>query len=172
MEEDPRNRQPDPDHEAEQADHIDRGEPAEALLPQQLEVRQHSDREEGQDEEDDPEGVGFADCGRDVLGDLGRGAEREIEADDEGHHEADDELRKALPDFPGLRLKKFPAELLQNTRNVLPLPTLLHEVATDEYRKPAPDGSGRTLYRWLQTQPYEVQREIGLNILRKLGILK
>jgi len=26
--------------------------------------------------------------------------------------------------------------------------------------------------RWLQTQPYEVQREIGLNILRKLGILK
>jgi hypothetical protein len=68
--------------------------------------------------------------------------------------------------------KKFPAELLQNTRNVLPLPTLLHEVATDEYRKPAPDGSGRTLYRWLQTQPYEVQREIGLNILRKLGILK
>ena len=72
----------------------------------------------------------------------------------------------------GLNGKKFPAELLQNTRNVLPLPTLLHEVATDEYRKPAPDGSGRTLYRWLQTQPYEVQREIGLNILRKLGILK
>ena len=62
----------------------------------------------------------------------------------------------------GLNGKKFPAELLQNTRNVLPLPTLLHEVATDEYRKPAPDGSARTLYRWLQTQPYEVQREIGL----------
>jgi hypothetical protein len=72
----------------------------------------------------------------------------------------------------GLNGKKFPAELLRNTHNVLPLPTLLHEVATDEYRKPAPDGSGRTLYRWLQTQPYEVQREIGLNILRKLGILK
>jgi hypothetical protein len=46
----------------------------------------------------------------------------------------------------GLNGKKFPAELLQSTRNVLPLPTLLHEVATDEYRKPAPDGSGRTLY--------------------------
>ena len=60
----------------------------------------------------------------------------------------------------GLNGKKFPAELLQ-TRATSPFPTLLHEVVTDEYRKPAPDGSGRTLYRWLQTQPYEVQREIG-----------
>jgi len=49
---------------------------------------------------------------------------------------------------------------------------LLHEVVTDEYRKPAPDNSGRTLYQWLQTQSYKVQREMGLNILRELRILK
>jgi hypothetical protein len=68
--------------------------------------------------------------------------------------------------------KTFPAELLQNTGNIVPLPALLHEVVTDEYRRPAPDNSGRTLYRWLQTQPYEVQREMGLKILRELRILK
>jgi len=37
--------------------------------------------------------------------------------------------------------------------------------------QPAPDNSGNTLYQWLQTQPYEVQRQIGLEILRDLGIL-
>ncbi len=72
----------------------------------------------------------------------------------------------------GLNAKKFPAELLQNTDNIVSLPALLHEVATDEYRQPAPDNSGRTLYQWLQTQPYSVQREVGLNILRQLHILK
>ncbi len=29
-----------------------------------------------------------------------------------------------------------------------------------------------TLYQWLQTQPYDVQREEGLKILRKLRILQ
>ena len=29
-----------------------------------------------------------------------------------------------------------------------------------------------TLYQWLQTQPYEVQRERGLKILRDLHILR
>jgi hypothetical protein len=72
----------------------------------------------------------------------------------------------------GLNGRKFPAEVLQNTGNIIPLPTLLHEVVTDRYKWPAPDNSGRTLYQWLQTQPYDVQREIGLNILRELNILK
>jgi hypothetical protein len=72
----------------------------------------------------------------------------------------------------GLNAKKIPAELLQNTDNIVRLPTLLHEIATDEYLQPAPENSGRTLYEWLQTQPYDVQREVGLNILRQLHILK
>lgn len=68
--------------------------------------------------------------------------------------------------------RKLPAESLQNTDNIIPLPTLLHEVVTDEYRRPAPDSSGRTLYQWLQTQSHQIQREMGLSILRELRILK
>jgi len=60
---------------------------------------------------------------------------------------------------------------LQNTDNVIRLPTLLHEAVNDEYLKPSPDPN-MNLYQWLQTQPYEVQREVGLNILRELHILK
>lgn len=72
----------------------------------------------------------------------------------------------------GLNEENIPPQLLQNTDNIVILPTLLHELVTDEYLKPAPDGSTRTLYQWLQTQPYDVQREEGLQILRELGILK
>jgi hypothetical protein len=60
---------------------------------------------------------------------------------------------------------------LQNTENIIILPTLLHEVASDEYLKRSPD-QNMNLYQWLQTQPYEVQREEGLKILRDLHILK
>jgi hypothetical protein len=60
---------------------------------------------------------------------------------------------------------------LQNTDNIIRLPTLLHEAVNDEYLKRSPDPN-MNLYQWLQTQPYEVQREIGLGILRDLHILK
>ena len=66
----------------------------------------------------------------------------------------------------------IPQSQLQNTDNIIILPTLVHEMISDEYLRPAPDGSNMTLYQWLQTQPYEVQREYGLEILRELGILK
>ncbi len=72
----------------------------------------------------------------------------------------------------GLNAENIPQELLQSTNNIIMLPTLLHEMVSDEYLQPAPDNSGRTLYQWLQTQPYEVQRGEGLTILRDLGILK
>jgi hypothetical protein len=68
---------------------------------------------------------------------------------------------------------KIPQQQLQNTDNIIRIPTLLHEAVTAEYySRRAPDGSGMTLYEWLQTQPYEVQREWGLRILRDLHILK
>jgi hypothetical protein len=60
---------------------------------------------------------------------------------------------------------------LQNTDNVIRLPTLMHEAVNDEYLKRSPDRN-MNLYQWLQTQPYEVQREEGLKILRDLHILK
>src|SRR3984957_14078262 len=47
-EEQPGNDQSDPDHEAEQADEIDRGQFADALLPQLLEVGENADGKEGQ----------------------------------------------------------------------------------------------------------------------------
>src|SRR5664280_1680895 len=103
-EEQPGNQQPDPDHETEQADDVDSRQSADALLPQRAEVGEHADREEGQDEKDDAEGVSFAHRGRNFGGNRRRGAEREIEADQERRHEAEDELREALPDLGRLRL--------------------------------------------------------------------
>lgn len=66
---------------------------------------------------------------------------------------------------------KIPPGLLQNTDNVIPLPTLVHEAVNGEYSY-FDKGKGMTIYQWLQTQPYDVQREEGLKILRKLHILK
>jgi hypothetical protein len=60
---------------------------------------------------------------------------------------------------------------LQNTDNIIRLPTLLHEAVNDEYLGPSPDPNMK-LYQWLQTQPYDIQREVGLRILRDLHILK
>ena len=72
----------------------------------------------------------------------------------------------------GANADTVPPEQLQNTENIIILPTLLHEAVSDEYLRPAPDGSKLKLYEWLQTQPYAVQREFGLQILRELNILK
>ncbi len=72
----------------------------------------------------------------------------------------------------GANPDNIPPEQLQNTENIIILPTLLHEAVNDEYLKPAPDGSKMTLYEWPQTQPDDVQREVGLEILRELHILK
>jgi hypothetical protein len=72
----------------------------------------------------------------------------------------------------GTNAANIPPEQLHNTENVIRLPTLLHEQVNAEYQRPAEDGSGRTVYEWLQTKSYEFQREYGLKVLRKLHILK
>jgi|HubBroStandDraft_2_1064218.scaffolds.fasta_scaffold08316_1 hypothetical protein len=71
----------------------------------------------------------------------------------------------------GANENKIPAERLQNTDNVIPLPTLLHEAVNGDYASRW-ENTNMTKYEWLQTQPYDVQREEGLKILRKLHILK
>ena len=68
-------------------------------------------------------------------------------------------------------LAEIPPEQLQNTDNVIPLPTLLHEAVNAEYSSRWKD-TNMTRYEWLQTRPYDVQREEGLKILRELHILK
>jgi hypothetical protein len=72
----------------------------------------------------------------------------------------------------GTNAENILPEQLQNTDNVILLPTLLHEAVNAEYSKLLQDGTGMTMYQWLQTQSYDVQREEGLKILRRLNILK
>ncbi len=71
MEEGEGNEQADPDDEAEQADHIHHRQAADAFLTQLVEVGDHADAEEGQQEEDDAEAVGHA---GDLLADVVDGA--------------------------------------------------------------------------------------------------
>jgi hypothetical protein len=71
----------------------------------------------------------------------------------------------------GANETKISEKRLQNTDNVIPLPTLLHEAVNGEYSRFDKE-KGMTIYQWLQTQPYDVQREEGLKILRRLHILK
>jgi hypothetical protein len=63
-------------------------------------------------------------------------------------------------------------ELIQNTDNIARLPRLVHEAVTAAYQEPAPEDETKTLYEWVQSQPYTSQREEGLRILRRLRILK
>jgi hypothetical protein len=71
----------------------------------------------------------------------------------------------------GANADNIPPEQLQNTDNIVRLPTILHEAVNGAYLKDSPDPN-MNMYQWLQTQPYDVQREEGLKILRELHILK
>ena len=59
MEEEPRDKQPYPDDEPEQANDIDGGQFSNPLFPQFPEIGYDADGEEGEDEEEDPEHVAF-----------------------------------------------------------------------------------------------------------------
>jgi len=65
----------------------------------------------------------------------------------------------------------IPAELLHSTENMIRMPRLLHEAINEEYAKAYKD-TGLTLREWLDTQPYEVQRAKGIEVMRNLGIIK
>ena len=72
----------------------------------------------------------------------------------------------------GANARNLPPEQLQNTGSIIRLPTLLHQAVNAEYQKPSRDDPSMTKYQLLQTQPYDVQREEGLRILKDLHILK
>jgi hypothetical protein len=72
----------------------------------------------------------------------------------------------------GENATKIPSAQLQNTDNIIRLPTLVHEAVTAKYAQTSKQDSTKTLYEWLQTQPYDVQRAEGLKILREFDILK
>ena len=68
------------------------------------------------------------------------------------------------------RAKSRPSSCRTPTTFII-LPALLHEAVSAEYLRPK-EKTNMTLYQWLQTQPYDIQREEGLKILRNLHILK
>jgi hypothetical protein len=86
----------------------------------------------------------------------------------------------------GANLQNISPELLHSTENIVRIPTLLHEAITGIYNSKISNldledlgltdfdipESGMTLQNWLQTQPYEVQLRIGIQIMRSLGIVK
>ena len=67
--------------------------------------------------------------------------------------------------------KNIPAEQLHNTDNIVPIPRLVHEAINAYMYNDAP-GTGMTYREWLPKQPYAVQRATGIEIMRKLGIIK
>jgi hypothetical protein len=71
----------------------------------------------------------------------------------------------------GANADNIPPEQLQSTDNIIRLPTILHEAVNAEYMKSSPDPS-MNMYQWLQTKPYDIQREEGLKILRNLHLIK
>ena len=71
----------------------------------------------------------------------------------------------------GANADNIPPKQLHNTDNIIRLPTILHEAANAAYLGESRDPN-LNMYQWLQTKPYEVQREEGLKILRNLHILK
>lgn len=51
------------------------------------------------------------------------------------------------------------------------IPTLVHEAINAKMYDQKP-GTGMTYREWLPKQPYDVQRETGIEIMRELGIVK
>jgi hypothetical protein len=80
----------------------------------------------------------------------------------------------------GANAIKIPAEELHSTENMIPMPRLLHEAISAEYGRAATKYVDPTLVKqpyvslrtWLQTQPYDVQRAVGIKVMKNLGILK
>ncbi len=67
--------------------------------------------------------------------------------------------------------ENIPAELLHSTNNIVKIPKLIHEEISAEYSS-LYGTTGKTLRDWLKTQPYEVQRAKGLEIMRRFKIIK
>jgi hypothetical protein len=68
-------------------------------------------------------------------------------------------------------LNDLSAGIMDSTENVVKIPRLLHEEISAEYGRTYED-TGKSLREWLSTQPYEVRRAKGIEVMRKLGILK
>lgn len=67
-------------------------------------------------------------------------------------------------------LKRFGAEALHNTENVIPIDEPTHTRISAWYST-KPPGWNQTVRQWLRQQSYEAQREYGLRTLRRFGVI-
>jgi RHS repeat-associated protein len=68
------------------------------------------------------------------------------------------------------RMTRFGPEAIHNTRNIINISDEMHIEINKLYRASVP-GTNLSLRDWLTDQSYEVQREWGLRILRKVGAI-
>src|SRR5436190_2525243 len=94
------NHQSHPDDKAEQAEQINRRQPADTFLPKLSKIAHHADREKRHNEKDTAKSIGFPHGRLELPGKLRRSAQRQDQNHHESHNVADDKLRKALPDLP------------------------------------------------------------------------
>src|SRR5208337_4154459 len=101
MEKDPGNPQSYPDDESEETEDVNRRQPADPLFPEFSEVGNHPDGKEGEDKEQDPEGIHPRHRGVGRFQSIGR-MQADEQHNDEGDYVAQNELGKSLPDFARL----------------------------------------------------------------------
>lgn len=67
-------------------------------------------------------------------------------------------------------LMRFGPEALHNTENVIPLDEAIHTRVSAWYSS-KPPGWNMTVREWVSQQSYEAQREYGLSVLRRFGVV-
>lgn len=72
----------------------------------------------------------------------------------------------------GRNAKNIPDDLLRQPDNIVRVPTLFHELINAEYSRASKVAPDMTVYQWLQTQPFDVQYEEGVKIMRKLDLIQ
>jgi hypothetical protein len=68
-------------------------------------------------------------------------------------------------------LKRFGAEALHNTENVIKVETEVHTQISAFYSSKRDIAGGMVVREWLRMQSYEQQRAFGLYVLRKFGVI-
>jgi len=71
----------------------------------------------------------------------------------------------------GVNANNFSAQELQNTDNIVRIPTLLHEAINSEYSAGFKESAG-SLRRQLATESFATQFDEGIKVMQQLGIMK
>ncbi|WP_044561634.1 hypothetical protein [Azospirillum sp. B4] len=66
----------------------------------------------------------------------------------------------------------IPVELVQSTKNIVRIPKLMHEEVSAVFNGPAYEGATISLREYLKTASFEERMRKGLEVMRKLGLVK